>query len=312
MRLRKIYGLFFITTAMAGVFLAFMYLFKEHNSANTVLEGLKENQRILALPTWQAEFLSCPTNNKCEKVGEPFYNLQIPNISEMKKIVANLSPSPDRVQMTYNLSEKEIAWIDGQKNLVLVVATNIQNSSQVRVGEYKNLVYGLYADSTFFIPKKELLAEKKIELAINFKNYPFFGPADLPISFVNSLDVEKFVSLRTRAIMTSGVVRAQQYTVFLVVVAMALILDHSFTFLLLALYALARAIRGFMPFLREVGIGQIPGQDVIYVSSKIACCTALWLKRSIAFDIEPTSTSAEIIKVGSNKAWRQSSTSLNS
>ncbi len=270
MRLRKIYGLFFITIIMAGVFLAFMYLFKEHNSANKVLEQLKARDRMLALSTWRAEFLSCPKNSPCEIVGEPSYNLQLPSITTLKEIIAHQTPTPDRVHMTYTLSENELTWIKVQKSLVLVVATNIHNSSQIRVGNYKSLVYGLYADSMFFIPKEEILAAKEIELFINFKNYPFFGPPDLPISFVHSQDVEKFVSLRTRAYMTSGVVRAQQYTVFLVVVAMALILDHSLTFLLLALYALARAIRGFMPFLQEVGLSHFAGQDIIYLAANIS------------------------------------------
>ncbi|MBP9707181.1 MAG: serine/threonine-protein phosphatase [Oligoflexales bacterium] len=223
------------------------------------MNDLRTENAVLEFSEWRAEFQFCEKKSQhldCRDVGDYFYKIKFPDLVGIKELISKIEPTPNKVTLTYSLSESEISWIRESKlDVSLVIPRMFHQRTDYHLGTYVQKTFGLWTSLVFAIDKNSIFEEKKIKLVSYFMGLPSFGPTNLPVSAVISKKIAEYANLPTRNVMTALVLRAQEFTVFLLIVAMALILDHSAAFWCLALYTVGRSLRAFIPFLSESGYG---------------------------------------------------------
>ncbi len=241
---------------VAGIFLVFMQTFKITSSPSLRLQKLEKAGKIKILSEWQIS-LMCRMGGSlqtCSAEDKAFFTLNLPSPEQlMAKIKESVIP-PTRAHLTYRLNEAELQWLKKQGLSAFVAPSLIHHQSTLTQGDSQSFAIGFKATGVFPIDIKQVLSDEQLTLDIDFKGYPIFGPSMMiPFALVNHEAINEYSALSTQYFMSSLVLRGQEFTLFLLLAAMALILDHSLAFGFLSMYILGQSGRQLFYFFADVG-----------------------------------------------------------
>jgi serine phosphatase RsbU (regulator of sigma subunit) len=220
---------------------------------------LKKDNKILELPSWKATFMSCEASladtSECLQLGAEI-DLSFPaigKIPELIKQVSNPDLTANSALVEKSFTETELSFLSDREFVALIIPRTVQNSARVSVGAKTWNWYGNASDAVFTLRSKDLLVAKKISIQFDFREFPWFGPAELPMALADIDAVADYSSLFHRQVSSFNLSRQMEIGFPLLLAAMAIVLDHSKVFAILSLYAGSRAVRSFVPFVVEAG-----------------------------------------------------------
>lgn len=239
----------------------FVSLLDQQNKAtnpNLVRANLKATGQVLELGSWQAQF------HKCDEVGDGNVRscleletksptLDFPAKDSIESLLNGMPEKPTTAVLKYKLSETDRRWIADKAVVVLLIPRSVQNSIKLRTESGNLEAHGLGINASFPLHTRELLDRGEIRLEFDFDGFTWFGPADLPLTLATPDAVPDYESLYLRQISAANLSRQMEIGFPLLLAAIAIVLDHSILFGFLSLYAGARAVRTYIPFLDENG-----------------------------------------------------------
>lgn len=218
------------------------------------IDALAEAKEILPLGAFEAQFQRCEWEGEaqeagalreCAMVGEPA-SLTFPDASATARLLKTLPSEPTHVVLRRTLTAEERAFVAAQGDVSLVFPRNVH--FETRLGPTRSL--GVGSQSTFALSQQELLAAKgELRFEMEIAGLDRFGPAELPVALVSQGATAEYQALLPGQVAASSLGRQLQFAIPLILACMALFLDHSATFRLLALFAAVRATRSFFSHL---------------------------------------------------------------
>jgi hypothetical protein len=261
-----------IAFALVLVTFLFVSLLEKQNGAlnpNNIRQRLKSEGLVVETVDWTARFSFCQTTadgvRACnaladdalegEARGTPSAGtpLTFPAKDIAERLFAKHDGKVNSVVLRHELTEADKTLLKDYGMVALVMPRSVQNWVRLRLGEQRQEVHGAGLDVLFSIRSDDLLRQGAIELELDYDEFPWFGPADLPIALVERDAVAEYAALPLRQISSSNLSRQMEIGFPLLLAAMAIVLDHSLVFAYLSLYAGARALRSYIPFLVENG-----------------------------------------------------------
>lgn len=248
-----------IASALVLVTFLFVSLLEKQNGAlnpNNIRQRLKSEGLVVETIDWKARFSFCQSSadgvRACNAV-EDDVDITFPAKDVGERLYAKHKGEVNNVLLRHELTEADKTLLKDYAMVALVMPRSVQNWVRLRVGDRVQEVHGAGLDVLFSIRSDDLLREGAISLEIDYDEFPWFGPADLPIALVERDAVAEYAALPLRQISSSNLSRQMEIGFPLLLAAMAIVLDHSLVFSYLSLYAGARALRSYIPFLVENG-----------------------------------------------------------
>jgi len=249
----------------------FALLLEEQNKAISpkIIRGnLQQKEQIISLQNWSAKLLRCDPLDLsiCAQVGQ-IDNLDFPAKDRITSVVKNIKNKPTKVELTHILTENEISWLEYRPTTVLLLPRMVHRYSYLTNYPARQLQVGMGANLSFTIRGDIVRQEKQIKMEIEFSDFEWFGPADLPIVLSEPNTVAKYESIPGLAVSSTHLSKQLDIALPLVLSGMALILDHSRSFQALSLLAVSRAARSYLSFISELYGEWIPNHylDFLFI-----------------------------------------------
>ena len=256
------------------IYLFWSLLDKQNSSLNTNASRARLRAEGLALETgkWDLTLQKCaesqPGVRSCEVSSPEKFSIQFPARGELVGINSKIKKESNFAILHYSLSDDERKWLEKNANVVLMLPRSIQNSVRMKLGDHSVEQFGLGADATFSIYARDLLESGQFILEIDYEGFDYFGPADLPATFLAPDSVAEYASLTHKQVSAGNLSRQIELGFPVLLAAMAIVLDHSRAFGFLSLYAGSNALRSYVPFLTENGSDLTPTLQYIgYIAS---------------------------------------------
>lgn len=262
---------------LVGVFITAVEIERRSLDPNVVEKTLISSDKMKYLHSWNLQILDCVTpeiSSSCKMHSRfestfPVENSELSSFSEGAKGHAI-------AVATYTLDAIEKEWLAKKENISLIIPRNVQVSTRV-VGSPIAASQGIGTPSEIPFLASDLLRSGTVSLQFDFTGLPMFGPTDLPIALIDSDDAATFQSFPARQLAANHLVAQLALGFPLLICIMALVLDHSRSFGLLALYGFSRAIRTFVPFLSENVFGDTGWLHVLFFGFNGLCFATLVL-----------------------------------
>ncbi len=241
--------------------------------------SLLEKQEVLQLKTWDMIFYFCPyakgatTAENCyedvlskpQKLDLPLKDFKNPTLT-FNVGSQNVTKPANTVQISYSFTEEEKNTLKTSSEWMLLIPRNAHRATFLGDNMSGESTYGHVTDSSFGLTLNQIMKAGKIDLIINYKPYPSFGPLDLPIALAKPNSSREYLNLVD--MQTSAAALSKQFLVGVPVVmsAIASVLDHSPTMLLLALFGVCRAVFTYFGFVSETAALTNPQMLIAYMS----------------------------------------------
>ena len=216
------------------------------------LKELENNDKIVYLKNWRIEFESCDPNalRNCISPDGKTHELSFPAAEEItsitKKIKSETGLEVNKAYMQIDLDFSTKAWVRSTRapvNLVIPVfsASHVMVKHPPNLG---NVVHTAYAhDLVVNIPKSSL-NDGIIRLEVYFlPNTKWFGPALYPPALATWKATKEYANIDQLTETTMHLARLVEVLLPLLIVAMALIIDHSKGLMFLGFFAVSTAAR---------------------------------------------------------------------
>lgn len=227
-------------------------------------KSLIESQEVLPLRSWQALFNFCyykkgeTTSSDCfedqlqgvQKIELPLQNFENPLLN-FEVFGKKEAKQANTVHLTYVFNEAEKSLLKTSNEWMLLIPRNSQRATFLGENMAGISQYGHVTDSTFGLSLNQLSTSGKIDLIINYKPFPRFGPLELPVVLAKPNSSREYLSLFEKQVGAAALSKQFLVGVPLVMSAIASVLDHSPTMLLLALFGACRAVFTYFGFLGE-------------------------------------------------------------
>jgi class 3 adenylate cyclase len=275
-------------SVLVAQFLAYWHLLTQQYDADILMNKLVASERAHLLSNWELDLSICtgdgaPSQSvrSCTSV-EKFEGerIQFParkRTSELKKMF----PNATHAILSASLELKELEWLKKHEDhgyITLAIPRSVQNSVRNLTGGYRHLVPGMGANATFTYEIPALLQEKKIVVEYDIESIPWFGPSDFPMALTLPSDTNNYLSLPAKVIFSGDLPNLFLTGFPLMLVGLALILDHSTAFLTLGIYSALRSFRLFPTyFLQNVSTDYNSELAYFYVILNISISAALLL-----------------------------------
>lgn len=237
---------------------------KKSTDASYALSALKESKALLQLSDWSTDFYFCyyakgeTTSSSCfqdplqqqktmtlplRTFNNPTLNFEVNGTEQTKEA--------NTVQLKYKFSEEEKKLLSESNDWVLLIPRNSQRATFLGSNMGGETEFGLASNSSFGLTLNQLRKNESVELIINYKGLPKFGPLDVPIALVKPAAAREYAALYDKQV--GGAALSKQLLVGLPLVmgAIAAVLDHSPTMLMLAVFGAVRAVHTYFGFLAE-------------------------------------------------------------
>ena len=255
------------------VYLFWSLLDKQNSSLNTNAARDRLTSEGLARETgkWEVSLQKCTEADgvrSCEVSSSEKFSLTFPARSQILKINSKIKTESNLATLTYALTEDDRKWLERNATVVLMFPRSIHNAVRMKLAGRTVEQFGLGSDATFSLYSGDLLEAGKLNLEIDFEGFDYFGPADLPVTFLAPDSAGEYASLTHKQVSAGNLSRQIQLGFPVLLAAMAIVLDHSRAFAFLSLFAGSNALRSYVPFLIENGTELTPLlQNIGYVAS---------------------------------------------
>lgn len=256
----------------------------EYGDVNKKRESLILEGKSLELPKWEITFQDCQLNT-CKDLNVGPISIELPNPSQIQSLLKSSHQHANIAKLVHRFSPEEQSWLVpfGDTYVTFVIATNAQKQTLLKVGEnrIRSANSGNHLVATY--RASELSRAGEVELLYAIDNLDWFGPADLPPAILSESSATEFLALRERQIASANLYR-QLYIGFpFLIAAIALVLDHSLAFTLLALFGLSQALKSFLYFGLDNGVFQFEDiSTIIYASTGLGFALAILLALELA------------------------------
>lgn len=248
-----------ILLAVIALFVELLGRQNDFYNPNLLKARMLESGDLVPLDQWSFRFQKCRFNKqpvKCDHLSLEPENIRIPDLSAIKKTLAEKYPTANVAIGVHELSPKSLSWL--QKNpdalVAFVVPTSVQSRLFLLVGRARFEAAGVGSHMLVYLPARSLLAEKQVILEYEFHGLDWFGPIDLPPALSKLQNAGGYLALRERQIGSANLVRQIQIGFPMIIAAIALVLDHSIAFSLLSLFGFSQAVSSFLNFLSDSGV----------------------------------------------------------
>ena len=215
------------------------------------LKELEKNDKIVYLKNWRVELESCDPNTlrNCISPDSKTHEISFPAAEEItsitNKIKAETGLEVNKAYMQADLNFSTKAWARSTRSPVNLVIP-VFSASHVIVKHPPNLggVHTAYAhDLVVNIPKSNL-SEGIIRLEVYLlPNTKWFGPALYPPALATWKATKEYANIDQLTETTMHLARLVEVLLPLLIVAMALIIDHSKGLMFLGFFAVSTAAR---------------------------------------------------------------------
>jgi serine phosphatase RsbU (regulator of sigma subunit) len=215
-----------------------------------------KNNEIFSLEAFKLDFYECelanaPVHEECRdlndlaptKLDRPYsFPLSPQDVEDLEPFLQ----SANRVILTHAMDPAWLPLAEKQKFVVVVAPRSVQKDGLLRWGSFQSFSGGYGTALVFFVPSKALLEQEPLRIDLRIPKKVPFGPWTDPISLTSSKHWEALIS--THRILTV----AQHFSIqrdlglSLLVVLVAIVLDHSSVVGVSSAYAVARSLRAFM------------------------------------------------------------------
>lgn len=271
-----------IAASLALTLFVFWKILAHQKSTHDVAERQKsliETREVLQLRTWQAVFNFCyykkgeTTSENCfEDQLQGVQNIDLP-LQKFENPLLNFevygkkeSRQANSVHLTYVFSEAEKVILQNSNEWMLLIPRNSQRATFLGDNMAGVSQYGHVTDSIFGLTLNQLSNSGKIDLIINYKPFPRFGPVELPVVLAKPNSSREYLSLFEKQVGAAALSKQFLVGVPLVMSAVASVLDHSPTMLLLALFGACRAVFTYFGFLGESSVLELWQNLLSYAS----------------------------------------------
>ena len=252
---------------------------KKMADAGQHLKSLMQTQQIIQLVEWNAVYYFCyyakgaVTSPDCYedplrgevKISMPLRKFESP-ILNFEVSSNKQSKQANTAHLKYKFTSEERELLKTSNEWVLLIPRNSQRATFLGSNMSGEAEYGHTSDSSFGLSLNQLEKNEGVEMIVNFKGLPNFGPLDLPIALVKPSAARDYTSLTDKQ--SSGAALSKQLLVGLPLVmgAVAAVLDHSPAMLMLAVFGAFRAIHTYFSFLAESAALSLPQLTFSYLS----------------------------------------------
>ena len=237
----------------------FISLLQHQNSSlnpNVLREDLRSAQLLRELKSWSGIFSACNRtslgNRSCEVLKE-VKSFTFPVASLAQSFFSETNGRVNTALTTYKLTADDFRFLEKVPEVSVVFPRSVQNNVKVSVGSEKIKLSGSGIDVLASFSSARLIEAGEISLEFDYEGFPWFGPAELPVSLVQIDAAATYTSLPLRQLSTANLARQIDIGFPLMLAAVAMVLDHSYVFANLSIYAAARAVRSYIPFLTDNG-----------------------------------------------------------
>lgn len=257
--------LLFVCLITAGlVFWSTLRHQRETTDSRKVLKELQQTNSALQLNRWNAVFYFCyygkgaATSDSChedplrkdEVISFPLKNFQTPVLNFEVNSIAQIKQA-NTVKLKYKFSPEELQKLSQSEQWVLLLPRNSQRATFLGTNMAGESEFGHINDSGFGMSRSVLDKSQAIDLIINYKGLPLFGPLDLPIALVKPDAARVYSDLVDKQMEAAALSKQLLTGLPLVMGAVAAVLDHSPAMILLAAYGSLRAIHSYFGFISE-------------------------------------------------------------
>ncbi len=236
---------------VSGMFFLLLENQKKATDPGLVLDEMRSAGKVKELANWQVTFLNCDSQRFkaiCEPLNDKPIDIVLPGRSEIVTAIEKLPVKPNRAEISYTFSEEERKWIAAKKNINVIIPQTHSNFVREFVSYKTETDVGFLNDAVFFMTSGVLLSREKMVLQFEFSNYHYFGPISYPIAMTTIHNTGKYGRLTTMNIASFYLSKQLEIGIPLLLIGMALILDHSLVFTILAILAFFRSVRFFSAF----------------------------------------------------------------
>ena len=246
-KLRKYNLLIFVFVFFTFSF--FVSLQKSEFSPEEKLSNLQKNGHIILIPKWNVAFEVCDfTYRQCFPADNEEYEIELPGAGEIIRITEEIKDatghSVNKARITADLSFSTRAWMRSQKNPVNLVIPQFMGNLVINSkSPHRNMNTAYLHDIVFNIPYDNEGANE-IELEVFFSaKTKWFGPTNITPALASWKKTRDYANLDQLKTMTSHISRLAEVILPLLIVSMALVIDHSVVLMFLGLFASSIAVR---------------------------------------------------------------------
>jgi hypothetical protein len=250
------YGLSFLSVLM--LFLT-LFLQKKHQDAKSLMKEMSASQSLVFLPEVEVSLLSCQPV-KWESVCIQRETLGILSSTDFASVEKAISQSKHKInglRLSYPVTAIGMKWAEKTDMFNLVVPRIVSERTTLLNRLESSPLLGNGSAQVFSLDFLDLQRQGgKIELDVSITGFPFGGPLDFPPALVTPDATALYQSLPERARASAGLGRQLQVSIPFVLCVLALFLDHSPIFKILALLGVVRGSRSFFALFAETPSGE--------------------------------------------------------
>lgn len=230
---------------------------RKHRNPKATYNILLQEEKIVPLRTWKVKLKDCVNYassapnmvTSCSDLVHGKMEVTLPDAAAPKIWATEYNLKANTARLTYTLNDDLVRWVEAQPSVFLVIPRSVHEFVRIRVEnspvQESNF---LGASPVFWLKRKPLIETRSIDLEWNFGDYPWFGPADLPIVLTTEEHAVKYGQLPYMQITMGNQLRNLEIGFPLLLAAVAVVLDHTLLFSFLSFFAGSRALRSYVYF----------------------------------------------------------------
>lgn len=238
---------------------------KESNDARGEVARLKESKEIIPISNWEGILYFCyypkgeTATNLCfedplrkkDKFNLPLVKFENPtlNFAVNEK---NESKPANTVWLQRELSAEEKELIKTSKDWMLIIPRQIHRATFLGENMPAPVAsFGKAADVSFGLSQEVLLKTGRLDLVVNYRQLPSFGPLELEPVLAKPEAAMQYMSVFSKQVGAALLSKQLLVGLPLVICAIAIVLDQSLAMLFLAAFGALRAIHSYFAFRSE-------------------------------------------------------------
>lgn len=241
-----------------GFLLATLEVQRRTNEPASVVKELVAKRQVLPISDFRATFLSCAPGQSlpsCETVRDGDV-VSFPDVNGVASAVSSLPRPATHVVLRHALTAGERRWI-GREDAFTVILVRAVQAEATLLGRNPTRAFGNGSTLTF-ATDASTLEDPEGNLALSFliDGLPWFGPGEFPVFLVSQEATATVQGLAATQATAADRGRQLQLAIPFVLAVLALVIDHSPLFRVLAFLAGIRATRAFASVLLETPMGE--------------------------------------------------------
>jgi serine phosphatase RsbU (regulator of sigma subunit) len=216
------------------------------------LGQMREKGLIQELGPWTVTYSRCEGSvspRRCEAVsgGLEQETVRFPDPTGIEKRVAG-DRRINHADLVYDFSADDGIWLKKRRDAVLILPRSVQKSIQVSFGG-QSLEVTNTGSVVLPLDLRNRTSGSSLLVSVDFDGRSFFGPGELPVVMANpGRATDDFLTLEKRINFGKEIASRMEIGFPLLLAAVAIVLDHSVSFGLLSLFAMAFATRSYIAF----------------------------------------------------------------